>query len=220
MGKNRYSCNEVIGSITVLNSPFHRSLLSGVLLLMGCLLHPILSLAHDPDQGYLKVERWGSIVHVEAELPWTIRNAVFNFDSTLTPQATQAQLDAALFAYVREHLRLLDEDGNPLPLLSVVTLNKQGHTHQFDMECLFKGNSVKTIQNSLLWNVVEHPKHAIEVVHLWTTRSYISNRQQERITLSSGIYHPFWVLGVWSGMGLVLILCLLFLTIVIKKRSI
>jgi len=217
---NRYSYNEVIGPVTVFYCPFNRSLLAGVLLLVGCLMNPHLSLAHDPDQGYLKVERWGSIVHVEAELPWTIRNAVFDFDSTLNPQATQAQLDASLFAYIREHLRLLDENGNSLPLLSVVTLNKQGHTHQFDMVCLFEGNSVKTIHNTLLSNVVEHPKHTIQVVHLWTTRQYESNRQQERIILASGIYHPFWVLGVWSGLFLVLIACLLFLTIVIKKRSV
>jgi len=202
-----------------MNRHSYRLRLFGKLLLLGALGQPTTLSAHDPDQGYLKIERWGSYIHLQAELPWTIRNAVYAFDPSLPTNATQAQLDAALFAYIRQHVRLMDPEGNPLPLLTVQALDKQGHTHQFDIEGVYQGHTVQTIHNTLLWNVVEHPKHAIEVVHLWTTRRYDSDRKHETITLTSGIYNPLWVLAFWLGLGLSIVMCLLFLTFVLKKRS-
>lgn len=175
--------------------------------------------AHEPDLGYFLIQSQGSFIRVEAELPWTIRNAVYQFKPDLPLDATQNQLDRALFEYIAQHFVLLNEQGKPLPLLEVRPIKREGHTHQFDVEFLYQGSSASVLRNTLLWNVVSQPIHTHEVVHLFSREYYQTHRGQAEVMFHRRIFHHQGNVLFGGLIAATLFVFLLFLTYRIRKRS-
>jgi hypothetical protein len=187
---------------------------------MACLLNLVhITRAHEPDLGYFLIQSQGSFIRVEAELPWTIRSAVYQFKPDLPLDATQKQLDQALFEYIQQHLVMIDDQGKPLPLAEVRPIKREGHTHQFDVEMLFQGTSVSILRNTLLWNVVAQPTHTHEVVHLFSREYYQTHRGQAEVIFHRRLFNRQGNVLLGGLIGTNFLVCLLFLTYRIRKRS-
>lgn len=109
--------------------------------------------AHDADKAYFEISFQNNNTIVKAEIPWTIRNALLAYDSNYAKAKTFEDTNAIFFNYVKEKIKLFDNDGNHLVLLTAELNTDKGHSHATNYILTYKGSSVKKIKNTFLFEL-------------------------------------------------------------------
>ncbi len=116
-------------------------------------------MAHEPNTAYFQIEALDSTIQVRAELPWTIRHALENFQPDLKESNSSANYEQAFLAYIKSHLVITGHSGKPMDLINYVELDNKGHSHQNDFLFHFKGSTISSVTNSILFDVYNSQKN-------------------------------------------------------------
>lgn len=116
---------------------------------------------HDSNRAYFK-----EVEHniYRAEFPWTIRNALLKFDTSIGPKTTRIEFDKAFRRYVDSSFVAYDLEGNKVKLLSVKkdtsTFRKHNHSVVYFFE--FEDGDIGKIKNTLMFNINDDQDNVFE----------------------------------------------------------
>ena len=105
--------------------------------------------AHKANEAFFTIGQTDSAVIVEAEFPWSIRNALLKIDSSLDNNSRKEDYTRALYNYFKEHFFLYDSNNRIMKMSSFRMLDQKGHNHQSNFEIIYLGTSLSAIRNSL-----------------------------------------------------------------------
>ncbi len=127
--------------------------------------------AHEPNEAYFSIIQQDGILEVQAELPWTIRNALLNFDSKLEGEKDKSAFEASFFNYIKANLILKDHSDQQMDLIKYEPMQSEGHSHQNNMLIHFRGEHLKSISNTILFNIYHNQKniHQLKTENGWDT---------------------------------------------------
>ena len=118
--------------------------------------------AHDANKAFFKIQQKDDVVEVQAEFPWSIRNAVLDAFPELENSNSQNDFDTAFFKYINDNFSISKGEGL-LSLVSVKEVNSQGHSHQNTVVFLLAGNNFDAITNTVMFNIFSNQKNYHEV---------------------------------------------------------
>ena len=109
--------------------------------------------AHEPNEAFFTYTEKENTVEVEAEFPWSLRNALLKFDPSLAHATDKRDFENAFNEYISKNLIIRDRDGNPLQFQGVYELENNGHSHQNSYLMVFKGHDLFEITNTIMFNL-------------------------------------------------------------------
>jgi hypothetical protein len=119
-----------------------------VLFLMGLNLK-----AHEVRQAHFLLKKTNDRWMIEGDFPWTLRNALIQFDPKVEQATDQKSIDEVLFSYVQSHLILKTRAGNLIPLTEITRKGNPEHSHQILYEFHFEKGDLAEITNKLMFNL-------------------------------------------------------------------
>lgn len=152
-----------------------------------------LSWGHEPNEAYFVIKNSGSSIEVEAEFPWTIRNALLQYDKSLENATTKQAFEKVLFSYVKENLVFFDRDDNSLKLLSIKELPRVGHSHGSRFLIVYQEGEYQKIKNELMFDLYDNQQNHHEFI---TSENITKN-------YSTTKNNPTFELKVKSNKGLI-----------------
>ena len=134
------------------------------LMIMTLLWFSTLVLAHSPNRAYFDIQVKENAIVVNAEFPWTIREALMNYDSQLGENADEQAITQALECYFMDNFIIRDENGGVAAIQSLRILPHRGHSHQANVEVVYEHVEASLIVNTLMFDIFLDQKniHKIE----------------------------------------------------------
>lgn len=127
-------------------------------LLFGCLLFFTVfnSFAHEANEAFFWFRQKENYVEVEAELPWTMRNALLKFNPALENAKTKKEYQITFKEYLSTHLKLKNNQGKYLALTNVSFIVNKGHSHQNNYLLRFNGTDFSKVMNTVMFNLYKN----------------------------------------------------------------
>ena len=175
-----------------------------------------LGFAHDANKAFFKIQQKENIVEVQAEFPWSIRNAVVEAYPRLESSKNQEDFDAAFFEYVKSNFQLR-QNNSVLELISIEYDTQQGHSHQSNFVFVFEGNQVDSIKNTMMFNTYVNQENYHDILLDTGHIKFITSKDSSSFQMESSSQTSF---GNTIAIGLliaVVIVIGLFLYIRLKK---
>ncbi|MFK7832532.1 MAG: DUF6702 family protein [Winogradskyella sp.] len=119
--------------------------------------------AHDANKAFFTIQQKEDYVEVQAEFPWSIRNAVLEAYPELENSKDKAEFEAAFYQYVNANFRIAHGDSS-LELISVKEEFYEGHSHQNNFSFQFKGGTFDRVSNTLMFNSYDNQKNYNDVI--------------------------------------------------------
>ncbi|WP_405414833.1 hypothetical protein [Maribacter sp. Asnod1-A12] len=111
--------------------------------------------AHETNEAFFSFIIKDNSIEVEAEFPWTIRNALLQFNPSLQKSADQKDFEQTFMAYITANLILKDEHGNNIQLLDIKEIESNGHSHQNNYLIKFKGTNAVEATNTIMFELYD-----------------------------------------------------------------
>ncbi|WP_299100720.1 hypothetical protein [uncultured Winogradskyella sp.] len=127
------------------------------------ILFSTFSFAHDANKSFFKIQQKDNNVEVQAEFPWSIRNAIIEEFPTLENSNLNSDFKNAFFQYIERHFQIV-HGNSTLKLISVEEVAHSGHSHQNNFVLLFEGKTFDTIKNTILFNVYKDQENYHELI--------------------------------------------------------
>lgn len=109
--------------------------------------------AHDPNKAFFFLSTRDSGIYIEAEFPWTLRDALIHFDPTLKQATSPKAFHTAFERYLSSHLLLQDEEGKNLKFLEWQSLDDIQEMHQSTYLLRYEKGKIARITNRMMFNV-------------------------------------------------------------------
>lgn len=108
-------------------------------------------LAHSGKQAHFKIEKSDSI-YVTAEFPWTLRNALIEFDSTLIAARNQSEFHHAFYKYFPQNFQLLGIDKELIipSRISLIPPKQSTHSHSVSYLIVYPNVEINCIKNKVM----------------------------------------------------------------------
>ncbi len=164
--------------------------------------------AHDVNKAYFTILEKDDKVEIQTEFPWTLREALIDFEPKLLEAKSSSEFKAVFKNYIQENLILVDRFNRKLPFLDFKELPANGHGHSNNYLLIFEGNNLAKLENRIMFNIYENQQN----IHFFG-----SDKKQERFTnLKSPVLKIAFIfnLGYFS---FILILIGFFIFILKKK---
>lgn len=173
--------------------------------------------AHSPDEAFFEVRSLGKFIEVKAELPWTIRTALFQYDTTLSKSSKKEKILKAFQKYTWDHLILRDAKGKAIKLSDLQELNNlQKHNHANEYRFLYEGTEVSEIINTFMFEIHPEQVNYMEVVQGDQSAKFVltPSSPSKKIELKAIIHYEL-------GLFIILppILFLFYLRLVRRRKS-
>lgn len=110
-------------------------------------------MAHSPNEAFFEIyEQDGQLV-LYAEFPWTIRKVLLERYPELEQATTQQELEDGLLTYLRETIKVIAINDQPLELVSLAPLNQsEAHSHSATYSITFSHNAmIKQLTNNTMF---------------------------------------------------------------------
>ena len=115
--------------------------------------------SHETNKAFFDIIQKEAIVEVHCEFPWTIRSALMAFDSSLEKAKHKSNFETAFNNYIRESLILTNSSGDNLEFIDFKEIENKGHSHANNYLITFKGSDIKTLKNTLMFNIFDHQEN-------------------------------------------------------------
>ena len=119
--------------------------------------------AHDANKAFFKIQQKDNVVEVQAEFPWSVRNAILEAYPELANSKSQEDFNNAFFKYVSTNLEIRNGDFI-LELISIKEAAHEGHSHQNNFIFQYKGNAFDFITNTMMFNVYDNQKNYHDIL--------------------------------------------------------
>lgn len=107
--------------------------------------------AHDPDRAFFTFSYEASHIKVQAEFPWTLRNAVSRSFPEAMASHDSVLIRQAFENYFRSHFKLIDDTGMELPFIRWESLPADGHGHSGNFAWYFQKGKIAEIVNTSMF---------------------------------------------------------------------
>ncbi len=74
-------------------------------------------IAHEPNAAYFSIIPLNGIIEIKADLPWTIRDALFAFNPELKDVKDKSAIEKSFLQYVKANLILKNREGKAMELV-------------------------------------------------------------------------------------------------------
>lgn len=146
-------------------------------------------------------------IKVHAEFPWTLRDALVQFDSTLLLDKSKAIWEASFKKYVTEYLSMYDISHRELGLISIAQLPSTNSGHSVQYEFRFEGGVLGTIDNRLMFNLNNHQDNIHKIVGKKGDLEFITNKSSPNFRLENVSKKNYYlIIRVFVGIFLSLLL--------------
>ena len=151
-----------------------------------------LLLAHEVNEAFFTITENGNTVEVEAEFPWTMRNALIAFNPSLEHATDKNEFESTFVEYIKTHLILKDINGNILEYLDFKQLENNGHSHQSNYLILFRGNKLHEVINTIMFNVNDNQENYHTIDHNTTGKIFTTNKQVNNFYVPEYSSFNYW----------------------------
>lgn len=150
--------------------------------------------AHEPNEAYFNFNLKENTVEIEAELPWTMRHALILFNPSLEHSRSKRDFKDTFVQYIKKNLVLKNKNGNLLEYKAFKEIEKSQHAHQSNFLIIFKGNSLSTVYNTIMFNLYENQTNYNTLES--TSKTYETNNTSMSFTLGEKNNKNLWYLGI------------------------
>lgn len=174
-----------------------------------CLIGILVPLnAHDAHQAFFGIrETELKLINIKADFPWTLREALIQFDSNLLVDKQEEVWRSALERYIIQNFIVYNSNGIPLKFLSIEesTSSHGGHAIQYNFS--LEWGEIGEIENRLMFNINEDQENYhkisgnqgdIEFVTTTNNPNYIFDQSKKTIF--------YFIVSVFAGIFLCLFL--------------
>lgn len=109
--------------------------------------------AHETNEAFFTYIQKENNVEIEVEFPWTMRNALIEFNPLLGNTATKTEFENTFSRYIIENIILKDKNGKLFQYQEFRELETKGHSHQNSYLLIFKGTNLFEVTNTTMFNV-------------------------------------------------------------------
>ena len=124
-----------------------------VLLFCFFSLYSNLGHAHETNEAFFTFIQKETTVEIEVEFPWTLRNALIEFNPLLENSTTKKEFENTFSNYIKETIILKDKNGKLLHYQGFIELETKGHSNQNSYLLIFKGTNLFEVINTIMFNV-------------------------------------------------------------------
>lgn len=163
-----------------------------VVLILSVLFLSLQTYGHSADEAYFRFFVHEELVIVEAEFPWSMRNALLEFQPALENSKLKSDFESALKEYVNENLRLLSSSGDTFKMVSFKEFRESLNSNNGIYVIRFKGRDLSLIQNSILFSIYPHQKN-YNILNLGDLKEiYITEIGQESFLIQKKLERSRW----------------------------
>jgi hypothetical protein len=108
---------------------------------------------HETNEAFFTYIQKENTVEIEVEFPWTMRNALIEFNPLLGNTATKIEFENTFSKYIIENIILKDKNGKLFQYQEFRELETTGHSHQNSYLLIFKGTNLFEVTNTTMFNV-------------------------------------------------------------------
>ena len=139
--------------------------------------------SQDAKTAHFDITTTDKNIVVAAEFPWTIHNALIEFNPSMKNDTSKQSYINTMKQYIEAHFHIITPFGFEAKLTDIKRVQKNEHSHQANFIFLFKKDSIHSIRNSLLFD--QSPKHVNHhtITHGNTTKTF-------QTSISNNIYEP------------------------------
>lgn len=142
--------------------------------------------AHEPNEAFFSFAIKETTIEVEAEFPWTMRNALLEYNPSLKKSTRKKDFEDTFFAYLRENLILKDSKGNVLSIKEFQKLENNGHSHQNNYLIIFKGTDLQKVTNTIMLNLYKNQVNYNMIKIGSSTKMFKTSETQKHFDIING----------------------------------
>jgi len=160
--------------------------------------------SHDSNKAFFKINQEVKYFEIEAEFPWSIRNALLEFNPELENATSKQEFIASLKRYIAKHLILSSKSGNQFELMQLKEITNTGHSHQSNYSIIYKGEDLKTITNKLLFNINQDQQNYHQLNNDDNEVKFTTFKNQPTFNLPNTQISNYWYLSLTIPIGIFL----------------
>ena len=156
-----------------------------ILLFLGFIyVFSISGYAHETNEAFFKITQKEKTVEIIGEFPWTMRNALIEFNPSLEKTTNKKDFEDAFVEYIKANLILTNMNGSQLEYQEFKELDNDGHSHQDNYLIIFKGKDLIQIKNTIMFNVFDNQVNYNTIVTNENQETFKTKGEQDYFKLS------------------------------------
>lgn len=176
--------------------------MKNIIILFFCLCCNLIS-AHETNEAFFIITQKENTIEVEAEFPWTMRNALIAYNSSLEDEASKTDFENTFNEYIKENLILKNKFGKVLRFQNYQELKNNGHSHQNSYLLVFEGDNLNEVTNTVMFNVYENQVNYNRVTI--NSKTYITSKSSISFTINNDSQLYIYYLLIFSITILILV---------------
>lgn len=148
--------------------------------------------AHETDEAFFKLIQKENTVEIEAEFPWSLRNALIAFDPTLATAKAKSAFENAFIAYLKANLILKSKDGRAFEFVAFTEVENNGHSHQNTYVLVYKGTDLHSVYNTLLFNINAGQENYHTLFVDTKEQAFVTTKEQEYFEWADTNIFSYW----------------------------
>lgn len=151
--------------------------------------------AHEPNEAFFIFNLGEELITVQAELPWSMRNALIDYNPNLETSSNKQDFENTFVRYIKDNLILKDKNGLVLEFEKFNELNNNGHSHQNDYLLTFKGNTLVEVTNTIMFNTYTNQINYNTITWIGSKFKTSKNENSFKIVKESklGFFQSWWL---------------------------
>jgi len=153
--------------------------------------------AHKTNEAFFRIVPKESVIEVETDFPWTLRNALLKFRPELKNDSDRSEFQIAFIDYLKANLKLIDSNGEFLEFVKFEEINNLGNSHQNSYIITYKGTAFEKIENTLLFNIFNNQVNYHRITLDGTKTIFKTSNAKAYYDFPHGIkFHSWWIIAV------------------------
>ncbi|MFK5974074.1 MAG: hypothetical protein QM485_12455 [Flavobacteriaceae bacterium] len=148
--------------------------------------------AHEADEAFFKLTQKEATVEIEAEFPWSLRNALIAFDPSLATAKDKSAFENAFIAYLKANLILKNKDGRAFEFVAFTEIRNNGRSRQNTYVIAYKGSDLQSVYNTLLFNINAEQKNYHSLLIGSKQQAFVTTKEQEYFEWAAATAFNYW----------------------------
>ena len=148
--------------------------------------------AHEADEAFFKLTQKEVTVEIEAEFPWSLRNALIAFDPSLATAKDKSAFENAFIAYLKANLILKNGNGKTFEFIGFTEIKNNGHSHQNTYVITYKGSDLQSVYNTLLFNINAEQENYHTLFVGTKQQAFVTTKGQEYFEWAAATTFNYW----------------------------
>lgn len=160
-----------------------------------CLISLIIpAFSHDADVAFFDIQQINSReIYIYADFPWTLRDALIQFDSSLLTDKRKGNWKTVFAEYVALRLRIYDSNHQQIKLLEIEDVPNEHSGHAIQYIFRFEGGTIREIDNQLMFNINEDQKNYHKLIKEHDSIEFVTSLTSPNFKLNQPAYLKYYL---------------------------